>query len=333
MSINPVEIPTGSVRYNTDSNKMEVYIGSTWMEVAVSSPDLDGGARGVYMAGDPGSGAGDAIDFITISSTGNAIDFGNSTQARRGGRGCGSRTRGILMGGAGSSPRFNVIDFITIASTGDATDFGDLQSTRTTDCASNQTRGLALGGSQPGGNTDQIDFITIASTGNGVDFGNMTNADRADGAGFASPTRGFQAGTGGNPDSGEFVTIPTLGNATEFTAGRYSGSSSGQGASNSIRGFVMGGYNPAYVATIKFIEMASLGNAVTFGDLTVAGGIGDGTASSTRAVAFGRYKSPGTNDGTIDYVNIATQGDAVDFGDMNETRRNGGATSTAHGGL
>ena len=28
-------IPTGAVRYNTDSNKMEVYIGSTWMEVSV----------------------------------------------------------------------------------------------------------------------------------------------------------------------------------------------------------------------------------------------------------------------------------------------------------
>ena len=46
MSLTPREIPTGAVRYNTDSNKMEVYIGSTWMEVAVSSPNLDGGARG-----------------------------------------------------------------------------------------------------------------------------------------------------------------------------------------------------------------------------------------------------------------------------------------------
>ena len=61
---------------------MEVWIGDKWMQVAVSSPNLDGGARGVYMAGDPGSGAGDAIDFITISSQGNAIDFGNSSQAR-----------------------------------------------------------------------------------------------------------------------------------------------------------------------------------------------------------------------------------------------------------
>ena len=44
-------IPTGAVRYNTDSNKMEVYIGSTWMEVAVSSPILDGGARGIRAGG------------------------------------------------------------------------------------------------------------------------------------------------------------------------------------------------------------------------------------------------------------------------------------------
>ena len=95
----------------------------------------------------------------------------------------------------------------------------------------------------------------------------------------------------------------------------------------------MGGYSPTYTAEIRYIEMASLGNAVNFGDLTVAGGIGDVTASKVRAVAFGRYKSPGTNDGTIDYVTIATQGNAVDFGNMNETRRNGGATSTGHGGL
>ena len=221
MSLTPREIPTGAVRYNTDSNKMEVYIGSTWMEVAVSSPNLDGGVRGLFGGGATPSNS-DVIDFITISSQGNAIDFANSSQARRGGRGCGSRTRGIHMGGAGSSPRFDVIDFITIASTGNATDFGNLHSARTCESASNQTRGLALGGSQPGGNTDQIDFITIASTGNGVDFGDMTNADRADGAGFASPTRGFQVGTGGNPDSGEFVTIATTGNATEFTDGSFS---------------------------------------------------------------------------------------------------------------
>ena len=190
-----------------------------------------------------------------------------------------------------------------------------------------------MGGSEPGSNTDKIDYITIASLGNGVDFGNMTNANRADGAGFSSPTRGFHVGTGGNSDSGEYVTIATLGNATEFDDGSWGSQASGQGASNSTRGLVMGGYSPSYTAEIRYIQMATLGGAMDFGDLTVSGGIGDGTASKVRAVAWGRYKSPGTGDGTIDYVTIATQGDAVDFGDMNETRRNGGSTSTAHGGL
>ena len=341
----------GAIRYNTDSNKIECYNGMKWMNISVSSPDLGGnggpagnptgnsadqssGTRGVYMGGDPGSGSGDAIDYINIETQGDAVDFGNlqSGGARRGGRGCGSRTRGIHMGGANGG-RKEEIDFITLSTTGNATDFGNLVSARTCESASNQIRGLAIGGSEAGSNTDKIDYITIASTGHAQDFGNCTSTNSSDGAGFASPTRGFQVGTSANPDFGQFVTIPTLGDATEFTDGTWGAQSSGQGASNSTRGLLMGGYSPSYTAEIRYIEMATLGGAMNFGDLTVAGGIGDGTASKVRAVAFGRYKSPGTNDGTIDYVNIATQGDAVDFGNMNETRRNGGATSTGHGGL
>ena len=80
MSINPVEIPTGAVRYNTDSNKMEVYIGDTWMEVAVSSPNLDGGTRGVFLKGHvlPAGTVYNTADFVNIASTGNAIDFGDT---------------------------------------------------------------------------------------------------------------------------------------------------------------------------------------------------------------------------------------------------------------
>ena len=44
-------IPTGAVRFNTDSSKMEVYIGDTWMQVSVSTSNLDGGARGVFHSG------------------------------------------------------------------------------------------------------------------------------------------------------------------------------------------------------------------------------------------------------------------------------------------
>ena len=123
MSINPVEIPTGAVRYNTDSNKMEVYIGSTWMEVAVSSPNLDGGARG-FAAGGAGGPSGPGytatVDFYTISTAGNAQDFGDLSRAKGNGvAGFASRTRGVAAGGFSPTAHYNTIDFITMSSTGD----------------------------------------------------------------------------------------------------------------------------------------------------------------------------------------------------------------------
>ena len=68
MSIIPVEVPTGAIRYNTDSNKMECYNGTKWMQIAVSSPDLDGGARGTFYGGHNASpGYSDVIDYVTNS--------------------------------------------------------------------------------------------------------------------------------------------------------------------------------------------------------------------------------------------------------------------------
>jgi len=127
MSLIPkTPIPEGAIRFNTDSSKMEVWIGDKWMQVAVSSPNLNGGARALFAGGlgTPGS-IQDRIDFISTSSTGDASDFGDLTASRFGGAGGSSRTRGVFMGG-GTPTRLDVIDFVTIASTGDAADFGNL---------------------------------------------------------------------------------------------------------------------------------------------------------------------------------------------------------------
>ena len=74
-------------------------------------------------------GVVNTIDFITISSTGNASDFGDLTQARYGLAACSSSTRGVFGGGYAPGG-VNTIDFITISSTGNATDFGDLTQAR-----------------------------------------------------------------------------------------------------------------------------------------------------------------------------------------------------------
>ena len=76
MSIIPVEVPTGAIRYNTDSQKMECFNGTQWMQVAVSSPDLEGGGRIAYAGGNTGSDS-DVIEYVTVSTTGNAADFGD----------------------------------------------------------------------------------------------------------------------------------------------------------------------------------------------------------------------------------------------------------------
>ena len=51
MSIVPESVPTGAIRYNTDSNKMECFDGNKWWQVSVSSPDLNGGTRGFFAGG------------------------------------------------------------------------------------------------------------------------------------------------------------------------------------------------------------------------------------------------------------------------------------------
>ena len=43
----------GSIRYNTDSNKMECYVNDKWMIVSTSSPNLDGGTRGLFFGDNP----------------------------------------------------------------------------------------------------------------------------------------------------------------------------------------------------------------------------------------------------------------------------------------
>ena len=328
------KIPTGAVRYNTDTDRMEVYIGSTWMEVAVSTPNLDGGVRGLYVAGSnvPSNPASPHIDMIQISSGGNASDFGDDTVGRRGNQGGASRTRGLTGGGAGSSPRINTISFHTIASQGTADDFGDLSIIRTCNGASNQTRCLFMGGEGDPGNKDRIDAVTISTTGSEFQFGDLTGTD-AGGASFSSPTRGFFIGGTGDTDNMQFVTISTQGDARDFgTLDAAAISTFGAGVSNSTRGVKMGGYSP-FTNAIHFMTMSTLGGMTEFGDLTVNGGITSGCSSPTRGIMWGRYKSPGAQDGTIDYINILTTGDAIDFGDMDTARYNGGAISNGHGGL
>ena len=348
MSLPPSEIPQGAIRFNTDSQRLEFYAQGEWWVMSTDTPNLGRsadstpGARGLFGGGrDSGGGLEDTIDYINIASTGDAIDFGNLTVARRRVSSCASSTRGVW--GGGYSPDKDTIDFVTIASTGNATDFGNLSVTRRTPgSTSNATRGIWASGTQGAGSgtlQDVIDYVTIAATGNAVDFGNLTVA--RDGAGgCGNSVRGLFAGayiTPGRSNIIDFITITTLGNATDFgdlTVNR----SQTPGASSPIRGVWAGGYtspgSPGAVDTIDYVQIMSTGNAVDFGDLSTAfGPYSGGISNCIRAVFGGGYiASPGRTN-RIEYVNISTQGNSVDFGDRTVSDAAGGACSNAHGGL
>ena len=339
MSINPREIPTGAVRFNTDTSKMEVYIGSTWMEVAVSSPNLDGGARAIRAGGQVGGSPyprTDTMDFVTISTAGNATDFGNLTQVKFGPAGAGSKTRAVFMAG-GTPTRLSEIDFVTFSSTGDAADFGNMTVARAAGGDgghSSETRALLAGGSTPSSDAnDTIDFITIASTGNGVDFGNLTlSVSGVISTGNA--TRGLLAGGSYLPsyayrDTIDIVTIASTGNAQD-SGFDLSTTGSGRCCENSIRALyqVAAGDN----RQIETVTIATLGNSLDFGTLTQDNDGGSfATSDPTRGLFGLNTPSGGTN--IMESISMSTGGTAVDFGDLTQAITNSGATSNAHGGL
>ena len=133
------------------------------------------------------------IDYITMSSEGNAIDFGDLTSIR-GAIGAGSNaTRGFIPGGntADSTTNTNVIDYLTISSTGNAQDFGDLSVTlHNTGVCPSQTRAVFAGGYSGPTSTNIISYVEIATLGDSIDFGDLTAARCAGNDGANSDSHG-----------------------------------------------------------------------------------------------------------------------------------------------
>ena len=116
------------------------------------------------------------LDMVNITTTGNAVDFGDLTSARAQPAGCSNSVRGVLAGGytTPSSPLtpVNTIDYISIGTLGNAQDFGDLsQGSRYNSMGASDSTRAIFGGGQPGNNIT-LESIEIATKGNTVHFGN-----------------------------------------------------------------------------------------------------------------------------------------------------------------
>jgi hypothetical protein len=329
----------GSTRFNQDLGQLEFYTGYEWR--TVGSIDGSGRGRGVFGGGDPNSAV---IDYINITSTGNAINFGTLTAATRGIAGCASNTRG-LSGAGYYFPSFsgiNNIEYITIASEGNSIDFGDLTQGRgDLGSCSSSTRGLWAGGYSAGGSPsiyrNTIDCVQISTLGNGIDFGDMINLQYFV-SGCASSTRGiFISGRDASVSYNliEFVTISSTGNAITF--GELTEAKHGCASlSNTVRGIIAGGSNiiATRLNTIEYINISSVGKSQDFGDLTNGRDTPSGVSNSTRGVFAGGV-STGSPSRTniIDYITITSSGNAQDFGDLTQNVGHMAAMSDSHGGL
>ena len=302
-----------------------------------------GSGRGVRTGGTNTSSAADkTMDFIQISSTGNAVDFGDLVVATTQPGTVASSTRGLIQGGTSIPTVLSSIDYVTISSNGGAYDFGDL--TQSVRAMSNNSSNNVIGvryagyGSGTGGAPNPaignvIDYVFIATTGESNDFGDLTAL--GSGGGYAihgcqSPTRGI-AYNGAAPFAAkiQYITFATRGNAQDFGEATVN-QNDGGALSDSTRGVQVGAASPSS-DVIEYVTMATFGNGTDFGNLTDARGC-RGASDATRGVmAGGNDGSAQTN--IIDYITIQTTGNATDFGDMTNQSQQNGFLSDAHGGL
>jgi hypothetical protein len=219
------------------------------------------------------------IDFVEISSTGNATDFGDAAYKVEGARGVSDATRGVFAFGFQRTDwaTKNDLQYFTIATTGNAVDTGiDITTSHRSGAAfSSPTRGIFAGGNP--GPSNVISYITISSLSQAADFGDLlTGGDNSESScGCSNAVRGLYFGGLNNPatyvNNIEYITIATLGNASDF-GDSTNGVNSAQAAASPTRGVHMGGGNASpYVAinTVDYVQIMTTGNAVDFGDLTV----------------------------------------------------------------
>jgi hypothetical protein len=254
------------------------------------------GRRGIFAGGLPNASHFNTIEYVTVASTGNGIDFGDlsNSQGRDSGGAATTSTRMCITGSLFRTPgntKSNIIDYVETQTLGNAKDFGDMVINMCNGNGFSSTiRGFFFGTGFDNPSIPIIHFINIASKGDSKDFGDSTSIRQYPGGG-SSPVRGVISG-GNTPTS--------------------------------------------TIRTIDYVTMSSSGNATHFGDLTVARHSPAGASSKTRTVFAGGYtdqSDSNTDVNNMDYITIASAGNATDFGDLIMPTSFLCSASSCHGGL
>ena len=142
--------------------------------------------------------------------------------------------------------------------------------------------------------TDTIGFINIQTKGNEQLGGVSVHGNSINHAGCASRTRGVWAGEqspSGYTGDIDYITMASVGNSIDFGNLSQARATYGGSFSSSTRGVWAGGYNNSLspsssVNTMDYVEIATTGNALDFGDMKQKQFNHTSSSSPTRGFVF-----------------------------------------------
>tara|TARA_Y100000310_G_scaffold61521_1_gene56814 strand:- start:331 stop:1560 length:1230 start_codon:yes stop_codon:yes gene_type:complete len=263
------------------------------------------------VAGNGSSGYKNNIDYVTVSTPGNAQDWGDLASC--------TATAGYEASGPGSD------------TDGAHQGFGQECTNGTND------RGMTAGGyinqaSNLYGFHPNFLIYTIPTTGTCVDSGKDLLRAGYNTGGCANGKSDRAVFAGQNQPSTnvmQYTAISTVHNAIDF--GDLTGTTSGnKGCSSDLNDRGIFNHESGDATKIQYITISTTGNAADFGDLLVSdysqtsfsSGIGD-----RACFAGGGNASPQPDQ--ISYITISSTGNSQDFGNLSQGRN--GSTSTSDG--
>lgn len=147
----------------------------------------NGGVHNEPYAGEDNN----TIEYITISTAGNGVNFGNLVNVIAGNTGTSNFSRGIFAGGTARNPSATnngqsgysttYIEYITIGTPGNAASFGDLSIGRGSGVSSTSSgagnRAVIAGGYNGSYNgRDTMEYLSIDTQGTAQSFGNLADS-------------------------------------------------------------------------------------------------------------------------------------------------------------
>ena len=241
--------------------------------------------RGVYQVYHGGVNPERHLQYVTISTPGNAVSFGQHVRNMSGYASHQDGTYGYFARNGGSSS--NDLGVITVDTEANATQTGYTLNTsflhyNAAGCG-DTTRMLVAAGETNSGNTDVIQYITMPVASNASSFGSLSFARRnTDGTSDATYSVWGGAWVNGSISDMDYVTTQTTGNSSNF--GYLSVTRNDAGAcTDGSRGCWIGGYQgSSYTrqSTIDYVTLSTPGNAASFGNMTSGGNHAQATSGN-----------------------------------------------------